>query len=187
MNGPRRLLWPLLATAMLLVIGACGPSGSSAPATRGANGSPIVVGGSPLLGKAAPAIELMDLSGKKVSLADYAGRPVIVNFWASWCVPCRNEFPVFVTARETYKEQGLEVLGVVYKDNPTSAQAFADDHGALWPLLEDPDSKVYDAYLGFGVPMSVFIDGQGVVRSVSFGELRQAGLEDQMKLILPAA
>ena len=188
MNRTRRLLRPLLVAAMTLMIGACGPIGSSAPATPGPGGSPVVVGGSPLVGKPAPPIELMDLAGETVSLADYAGRPVVVNFWASWCVPCRDEFPVFVAAREQYAEEGLEILGVVYKDSAQNAQAFADDQGAEWPLLGDPGEKVYSAYTGFGgVPMTVFVDGEGIVRSVSYGPLSEAVFAYQMGLILPDA
>ena len=149
--------------------------------------SPIVIGGSPLLDKAAPALVLKDLDGATVSLADYAGRPVVVNFWASWCVPCRDEFPIFVAGRDTYASQGLEILGVTYKDNPVNAQKFADDQGAEWPLLVDPGEAVYTAYSGFGgVPMSVFIDGEGIVRAVSYGPLSEAGFADQVSRILPA-
>jgi len=188
MNGARRLQRPLVAAAMLVAIVACGPIGSSVPATPGSDGSPVVVGGSPLVGKPAPPIELLDLAGDTLRLADFGGRPVVVNFWASWCVPCRDEFPVFVAAREQYAEQGLEILGVIYKDDARNAQAFADDQGAAWPLLEDPGEKVYLAYTGFGgVPMTVFVDGEGVVRSVSYGPLSEAGFADQMELILPDA
>ncbi len=137
MNGTRRLHRTLLGALLAVTIGGCGPLGSSAPMTPGPDGSPIVVGGSPLLGKPAPPIELADLAGGTVSLAEYAGRPVVVNFWASWCVPCRDEFPVFVAGRETYAEQGLEILGVIYKDNAESARTFAEDQGALWPLLQN--------------------------------------------------
>jgi cytochrome c biogenesis protein CcmG/thiol:disulfide interchange protein DsbE len=141
-----------------------------------------------LLRKPAPPIELQDLSGQTVSLASYKGRPVVVNFWASWCVPCRDEFPVFVSAREQHADAGMEILGVVYKDNVENAQRFADDQGAEWPLLQDPGEKVYSAYTGFGgIPMTVFIDPDGIVQGVSYGPLSEEGFGDQMDLILPQA
>lgn len=185
MPRSRRLLTPVLIAALALGVAACGTIGTTKTTSPG--GSPIVVGGSPLLDKPAPPIELKNLAGETVTLASYAGRPVVVNFWASWCVPCRDEFPVFVAAREAHADAGLEILGVVYKDNAENAQRFADDQGAKWPLLQDPGEKVYSAYTGFGgVPMTVFIDGAGVVRAVSYGPLSEAGFQDQVALILPA-
>ena len=194
MSGSRRPL--LLVFAALVVVLAAVvafvPLGGGAKATPAPGASPgpssIVIGGSPLLDKPAPALALKNLAGDEVSLADYRGRPVVVNFWASWCIPCRDEFPIFVAAREQYAPQGLEILGVDYKDDVANAQRFADDHGARWPLLADPGQEVYTAYAGFGgVPMSVFIDGEGIVRAVSYGPLSQAGFDDQVKLILPNA
>lgn len=189
MHGSRRALGTLPVAAMILAMAVAGCGAlSSAPVTPDVDGSPVTVGGSPLVGKAAPPIELVDLAGSTVRLADHAGRPVVVNFWASWCVPCRDEFPVFVDAREKYAADGLEILGVIYKDDARSAQSFADDQGAAWPLLQDPGEKVYTAYTGFGgVPMTVFVDGEGIVRSVSYGPLSEAGFADQMKRILPDA
>jgi cytochrome c biogenesis protein CcmG, thiol:disulfide interchange protein DsbE len=192
MTARNRPIILALAVIALVVLGVVAfiplggkPLPSAAPgATPGS--SPIVIGGSPLLDKPAPAIELMALDGNAVSLADYAGRPVVVNFWAPWCIPCREEFPVFVAAREAYAAQGLEILGVVYKDSASAAQAFADDHAAEWPMLADPGEKVYTAYTGFGgVPMTVFIDGGGTVRAVSYGPLSEAGFADQVSTILP--
>lgn len=146
------------------------------------------MGGSPLLGKPAPAFTLEDLAGTPVSLADYAGRPVIVNFWASWCVPCREEFPAFRAARAAHADAGLEILGIIHKDAPSSAQAFADAQGAAWPLLADPGEAVYAAYRGVGgIPISIFVDGAGIVRAVSFGPLSEEALAIQLKTILPAA
>jgi len=96
-------------------------------ATPGASG---VIIGSPLLNQPAPEFELVSLDGSHVKLSDYRGRPVIVNFWASWCIPCRDEFPQFVSAKEQYSSQGLEVLGIIHEDDAQSAAAFAADHGA---------------------------------------------------------
>lgn len=185
MPRSRRLVTSVLVAALAFSVAACGTTGSTKTTSPG--GSPIVVGGSPLLDKPAPAIDLKNLAGETVSLASYAGRPVVVNFWASWCVPCRDEFPVFVAAREEHADAGLEILGVVYKDNAENAQRFATDQGAGWPLLEDPGETVYKAYTGFGVPMTVFIDGEGIVRAVSYGPLSEAGFQDQVALILPEA
>jgi cytochrome c biogenesis protein CcmG/thiol:disulfide interchange protein DsbE len=161
-----------------------GPSATPAPGTSPGS-SPIVIGGSPLLDKPAPPIALETLDGEPVTLADFAGRPVVLNFWASWCVPCRAEFPVLVAAREEYAADGLEILGIVYKDSAENAQRFADDHGAEWPLLADPGEQAYNDYLGFGVPYSVFIDGEGIVRAVSFGEVSEDGFRMQMEQVLP--
>lgn len=181
------LLVVAIVIALFVPLGGTKPPATPAPgASPGA--SPVVIGGSPLLGKPAPAIALQNLAGETVSLADYAGRPVIVNFWASWCIPCREEFPIMVAGKQQHADQGLEILGIVYKDNAANAQAFATDHGADWPLLQDPGEKVYTAYSGFGgVPMSAFIDGEGIVRAMSLGPFSQEGFDSYVAQILPAA
>lgn len=181
------LILVLVAAVALLGVIAVVPLGAPAPSAAPGS-SPVVVGGSPLLDQPAPPIELATLDGAPISLAHYAGRPVIVNFWASWCGPCRDEFPLLVTTREAHADAGLEILGIVYKDVAESARAFAADQGAAWPLLADPDEAVYDAYKGVGgVPISFFIDGAGIVRAVSYGPLTEASLTTQLARILPPA
>ena len=131
--------------------------------------STIVVGRDPLLDAPAPPISLTTVDGRQVALSDYRGRPVIVNFWASWCVPCRDEFPLLASARARYQAQGLEILGVIHDDSAPNAAGFAATYHAEWPLLIDATDTAWSAYHGAFVPVSYFIDRAGVVRAVSYG------------------
>jgi cytochrome c biogenesis protein CcmG/thiol:disulfide interchange protein DsbE len=150
-------------------------------------GRETIVGGSPLLDKPAPEIDLATLDGERVRLSDYRGRPVIVNFWATWCIPCREEFPLLVAAYAAHRDEGLEILGVVHDDTVDGARRFAEDYGAEWLMLDDPEDAAWNDYLGVGVPMSFFIDADGVVRAFSLGGFTETGLASQLERILPAA
>lgn len=146
---------------------------------------PLVVGSSPLLGKAAPEIDLLGLEDEPLRLSDYRGRPVIVNFWATWCFACREEFALLAQARETHASEGLEVLGVVHDDTADGAREFVADVGATWPMPFDAQDVAWNDYLGAGLPLTFFVDPEGIVRAVSFGPLTEAGLRQQLATILP--
>ncbi len=110
---------PALSSLLILVAAVIGAWGLWA-----AFGGPpsIVVTRSPMLDKPAPPIVLQSLDGSTtVRLADYLGRPVMVNFWASWCLPCRQEFPLLASARATHAAAGLEILGIVHEDDVASS------------------------------------------------------------------
>jgi cytochrome c biogenesis protein CcmG/thiol:disulfide interchange protein DsbE len=147
-------------------------------------GSSVVVGRDPLMDAAAPEISLTTVDGRQVALSDYRGRPVIVNFWASWCVPCREEFPLLVTARANHEAEGLEILGVIHDDSAQSAAAFAATYNAEWPLLFDVDDVAWNAYHGAFVPVSYFVDRDGIVRAVSYGPPPSASLDALLAKIL---
>ncbi len=177
-----------LAIALCLAVGAAAVAlrvdlGPGVPAAS-PGASVVVVAGSPLLGRQAPDFTLSDLDGRPVSLSDYRGRPVIVNFWASWCGPCKIEFPIFRDARERYRADGLEILGVVHDDSAEAAAAFVEQEGSEWPALLDPDDAAWSAYSGLALPTSFFIDREGVVRAVSFGPPLSGTLDDQLEKIL---
>lgn len=171
-----------LVTVIGVIVVASLPLGTTA---SGPEGTPIVVGGSPLLNKPAPNFDLVTLDGRHVRLSDDLGHPVIVNFWASWCGPCRDEFPQFVSVVRDHGTQGLEILGVVHDDNADAARVFATQQGATWPMLMDPQNAVWNAYIiPVGVPATIFIDRAGIVRATSFGPVTPTGLPSQLATIL---
>jgi cytochrome c biogenesis protein CcmG/thiol:disulfide interchange protein DsbE len=129
----------------------------------------------------APPLAGTTVDGRTASLADFRGKPVIVNFWASWCTPCIHEFPVFKDAEA--RHPGLVILGVVYQDDPAAARTFATRLSADWTSLTDPDGTKAGAYLVVAPPQSYFIDGKGVVRSRQIGEMTAEELERQYAAI----
>jgi cytochrome c biogenesis protein CcmG/thiol:disulfide interchange protein DsbE len=177
-----RRSWLLLATAGALVV--IIPLGLVVWSQLNATPS-ITVGRNPLLDKPAPPISLPSLDGTHtINLSDYAGRPVIVNFWASWCVPCRQEFPLFKHARAAHVADGLEIVGVVHADSADLAQRFATDEGATWPLAQDPNNTAWQAYGNALVPTTYYIDRQGIVRAVSYGPPPSGTLQELLAKIL---
>ena len=152
---------------------------------------------SPLMGKAAPAFELEDLSGNKVSLASYKGKAVLLNFWATWCAPCKIETPWLVELRNQYASQGFEILGV-----STESDGVGKDDMAAWnkdkamiaksvqqmhmpyPVLIDGDS-IANQYGGLDVlPTSFFLDRNGKVVATQLGLTSKADIESNIKKAL---
>jgi cytochrome c biogenesis protein CcmG/thiol:disulfide interchange protein DsbE len=143
---------------------------------------------SPLVGRAAPAWELATLDGGRLSSTDLAGRPYVVNFWASWCIPaCVDEHPVLAAAHERYGDE-LVVIGVLYdSDDEEDAAAFLARYGdAGYEHLVDAAAVVVD----FGVtgpPETFFVDADGIVRDKQVGPLTEATMAERLATILPAA
>ena len=135
--------------------------------------------GSPLLGKPAPAATARALDGSTVRLADFRGRYVLLNFFATWCVPCLREHPDLISFQNRHVQTGdATVLQVIFDDEVASVRKFIEREGGDWPVLDDPGGKIA---LDFGVrgpPESFLIDPDGFVVSKIVGEVRIEMLED---------
>lgn len=137
------------------------------------------------IGSVAPDFALADLEGNPVRLADLRGRPVIVNFWASWCGPCVEEFPLLQDAMAMHEAEGLAVVGIVFRDTSDGARDFMARMGAAWPAAMDPGEAVADGYGIFGPPETFFIGADGVVAARQIGQLSAADLHRHLARILP--
>ena len=135
------------------------------------------------MGDPAPDISATTLDGTPLKLSDLRGRPVIVNFWASWCVPCRQEMPLLRDQLAAHRADGLAIVGVVFKDTADPAREFAQSFGATWPNVLDPDGSIAKAYRMVAPPQSYFIDRAGIVRSLQIGEIQQTDFDSQYPAI----
>ena len=152
---------------------------------------------SPLKGKPAPDFTLQDLSGKKVSLADFKGKALLINFWATWCGPCKVETPWLVELRNQYAAKGFEVLGISAEGDdlqPSDKEGWAKDKAAIakfvkeekmpYPVLINGDS-ISKPYGGIdAMPTSFYVDRSGNVVSVQLGLTSKDDMEANIRKTL---
>ncbi len=128
------------------------------------------------LGKPAPDFTLTSLDGKKVTLSQLKGKPVLINFWATWCPPCRLEMPALQTVYQEASAKGFTLLMVNQQEDSTTVQNFLKQNNYSLPVVLDLNGQVSDMYQVTGIPTSVFIDSQGVVRDIHVGTIPVADL-----------
>ena len=133
-----------------------------------------------LVGKPAPAFSLVSVDGEPVTSAQLAGRPYVVNFWASWCVPCREEHGALQAFYERYESQGVEIVGVVFSDTAENARAYREELGGDWPLVMDDNGRTAVDFGVRGPPESFVVDGQGIIYSKFIGKVTLEALEREL-------
>ncbi len=139
------------------------------------------------VGRAAPDFQLRTPDGGSLRFSDLRGSPMLVNFWASWCGPCRQEMPDIVRAYSERRADGLVVIAIDLQENSAQVREFADEFGMTFPIVIDRTGQVADAWrIGGpveGIPASYFIDAGGVVRARVFGPLTEETLRENLRKI----
>jgi peroxiredoxin len=137
-------------------------------------------------GRKAPEFSLKDINGKNVRLADYQGKVVLINFWATWCPPCKHEIPIFVDLQQRYRDQGLVFLGISVDDPVDVLKPFVSQWKMNYPVLVGLGREdVQDAYGPmFGIPVTIVVSRSGQVCTRYFGLRSKQKLEDDIKALL---
>ena len=140
---------------------------------------------SPLVGQPMPEFALTTLDGVELSTADLAGQPVVINFWASWCIPsCVEEHPVLLETQAEYGDS-VQMVGILWSsDYPPNTREFLVLYGdGGWPNVDDPTGAVALAYGVLGPPETFFVDADGIVRAKHYGPLTEADMAAHLALI----
>lgn len=167
----RRAVWIAAALAVTLVALVVVLAGSEPATTRGAD--------SPLLGKQVPNVRAKTIDGVVFDLNDELGRWVVVNFFATWCVPCRIEHPELISWQQRHEALGdATVVAVIYDDSVSAVRRFRDEEGGDWPMLIDDDGRIAVDFGVAGVPESYLISPEGVIVSKIVGGILDGELEE---------
>ena len=146
-----------LLFSVLMVVGALGLLG--------------MAGRPPLVGGPAPEITLKNLQGQEVRLSDLRGKIVLLNFWATWCKPCKDEMPAMQASYDKLRGQGLVVLAVNELEDTEKVIEHVRSHGHTFQVVMDHDNRVANRYGVVGLPASFLVDRQGIVREQVFGSV----------------
>jgi peroxiredoxin len=132
---------------------------------------------SDIVGQSAPDFALKSSSGENLRLSEYRGDVVMINFWATWCGPCRQEMPLLDDLYGRYQRVGFNLLGVNIDDDSRRAMKMVEELGVSFPVLFDEDKEVSKLYAVEAMPVTVLVDREGKVRHVHFGY--KPGYEDK--------
>jgi thiol-disulfide isomerase/thioredoxin len=141
-------------------------------------------GPAPRVDKPAPDFRVADLAGAPIELSALHGRPVWINFWATWCPPCRAESPEIEAAYQQYRDQGLVVVAINVGEDAGTVRDYVERAGLTYPVGGDPRTDIAAAYRVAGLPTHVFVDADGVVRDIRMGRLGKETIQQEVARLL---
>jgi thiol-disulfide isomerase/thioredoxin len=164
-------IWYIESNGLPFVEGGSSPTGRGdyGPVALPPERNPTDRDPSPEKERAAPDFLLETLDGGTLRLSDLQGKAVLVNFWATWCQPCRSELPHLVAAYNRYRQEGLEIVAVNLQEDEDTIAGFVEEFGMQFPVVIDRSGDVADKFRVIGIPTSFFIDRSGVVRTIYTG------------------
>ena len=168
----------LLSAVMIIAVAGCGDNGSSTGTSAGSSAP-----------KMAPDFTVKTLTGENVSYSSLKGKPLVINFAASWCGPCELEAPVLAKMYEKYKDKA-NFFGIAVRDNEEDQRVFAERHGLQFPIGLDPDSKVLYNYQKAGkvnmsgIPTTFFIDKDGIIQAFFIGPISESTFDQRIATII---
>jgi len=169
MNKVKKLIL-LSILALVLLLAGCSPT-----PTQGIK-----------VGNLAPDFQLHDLDGKAVSLSDLQGKPVLINFWATWCPPCRAEMPYLQQIYEEWSVKGLALSTINIGESSSQVEEFLQSYELSFPVLLDTKQDVSQEYNIRGIPTTFFIDKDGVIQDIKVGSFQsKAEIESNLSKIIP--
>ncbi len=172
-----------ILTAILVIIFALGLITTGCQSEGDLNGGP---GEAPQIGKPAPGFQLPNLDGQSVSLSDFRGKPVLINFWATWCPPCRIEMPYIQQVYDEWSDKGLVILAINMGESSSEVSEFMKSYNLSFPVLLDTKGDVAEKYNIRPIPVTFFIDEDGIIKRMKIGAfISAAEIENSLSEIMP--
>lgn len=137
------------------------------------------------VGELAPDFQLKDLDGQAVALSEFRGKPLLLNFWATWCPPCRAEMPYIQQVYDEWSDKGLVVFAINIGESSAKVKEFMQISGLSFPVLLDTDENIANIYTTGDIPTSIFIDGDGIIQDKIIGAFpSKAAIEENLSKII---
>ena len=185
LSRPARAALGLLAVALLGLLVVQGCTSSSQDIRDGQGQAATDMDGlqlapAPKVGRLAPDFTLTDLEGSSVTLSDFRGQVVFINFWATWCPACRAEMPEIEAVYQEYKDKDVVVIGVDLKESEDKVRRYIERGGYSWTFVIDTTGEVTRDYGVTAIPTSFFLDRQGIIRALKIGAMTKRSMESKL-------